>query len=216
MSVLYLTNFPILQQRYVLACEDFLQRVQHHCQVDLPWEWSWERHSRWRQCYSKKSHLEFHAFKPIRLKNALQEAVPSIDLYTYEEKDINFQNAIPKLKPMKGTMRLHKIEYILQQQEVTLMIKEKSTDATALKVSLEREMETVERDENWLLGLFRRELPGINGKPDDSILFIAGGWNSMGVGKNLKSNTQGGQVEISSFEYLLFSVNNDNLLYRST
>ena len=49
---------------------------------------------------------------------------------------------------MKGTMRLHKIEYILQQQEVTLMIKEKSTDATALKVSLEREMETVERDEN--------------------------------------------------------------------
>ena len=38
----------------------------------------------------------------------------------------------------------------------------------------------------------------------------------MGVGKNLKSNTQGGQVEISSFEYLLFSVNNDNLLYRST
>ena len=54
------------------------------------------------------------------LKNGLQENVPSIGLYTYDEEDIiKFQNAIPKLKPMKGTMKLHKTEYILQQQEVT-------------------------------------------------------------------------------------------------
>ena len=52
-------------------------------------------------------------------KNGLQEAAPSIGLYTYEEEDImKFWNAIPKLKPMKGIMKLHKIEYILQQQEV--------------------------------------------------------------------------------------------------
>ena len=91
------------------------------------------------------------------LKNVLQEAVPSIVLYIYEEEDIiKFQNAIPKLKPIKGTM---KTEYILlQQQEVTLMIKDKSTDATAQKVSLELEgLRSAERDEDSDYSrLFRR------------------------------------------------------------
>ena len=82
------------------------------------------------------------------LKNGLQEAVPSIGLYTYEEEDIiNFRNPIPKLKPMKGTMKLHEVEEILQQQEFTLMIKDKSTDATAQKVSLELEgLKSVDRE----------------------------------------------------------------------
>ena len=83
------------------------------------------------------------------LKNVLQEAVSSIGLYIYEEEDIiKFQNAIPKLKPIKGTMKLHETEYILQQQEVTLMIKDKSTDATAQKLSLELEgLKSAERNE---------------------------------------------------------------------
>ena len=84
------------------------------------------------------------------LKNVLQEAVSSIGLYIYEEEDIiKFQNAIPKLKPIKGTMKLHETEYILQQQEVTLMIKDKSTDATAQKLSLELEgLKSAERNED--------------------------------------------------------------------
>ena len=84
------------------------------------------------------------------LKNVLQEAVSSIGLYIYEEEDIiKFQNAIPKLKPIKETMKLHETEYILQQQEVTLMIKDKSTDATAQKLSLELEgLKSAERNED--------------------------------------------------------------------
>ena len=85
------------------------------------------------------------------LKNVLQEAVSSIGLYIYEEEEdiIKFQNAIPKLKPIKGTMKLHETEYILQQQEVTLMIKDKSTDATAQKLSLELEgLKSAERNED--------------------------------------------------------------------
>ena len=49
------------------------------------------------------------------LKNGLQEAVPSIGLYTYEDEHIKFRNAILKLKPMKRTMKLHEIGCILQQ-----------------------------------------------------------------------------------------------------
>ena len=82
------------------------------------------------------------------LKNGLREAAPSIALYTYEEDIIKFRNSITKLRPMKGTMKLHEIEYILQQQEVTLIIKDKSTDGTA-QVSLELEgPESAERDED--------------------------------------------------------------------
>ena len=72
------------------------------------------------------------------LKNGLEEAIPSIGLYTYQGEDIiKFRNAIPKLKPMKGAMKLHEVQYILEQQEVTIMIKDRSTGATAQKVSLE-------------------------------------------------------------------------------
>ena len=57
------------------------------------------------------------------LKNGLEEAIPSIGLYTYQEEDIiKFRNDIPKLKPMKGTMKLYEVQYILEQQEVTIMI----------------------------------------------------------------------------------------------
>ena len=37
---------------------------------------------------------------------------------------------------MKGTTKLNEVLYILEQQEVTIMIKNTSTDATAQKVSL--------------------------------------------------------------------------------
>ena len=109
------------------------------------------------------------------LKNGLREAVPSIALYTYEEEDIiKFRNSITKLRPMKGTMKLHEIEYILQQQEVTsLIIKDKSTDATA-QVSLELEgLESAERDEDSdYSDSLEEEAAEINDKPDDGILFI--------------------------------------------
>lgn len=84
------------------------------------------------------------------LKNGLEEAIPSIGLYTYQEVDIiKFRNAIPKLKPMKGTMKLHEVQYILGQQEVTIMIKDRSTDATAQKVSLELdEFKSGEKDDD--------------------------------------------------------------------
>ena len=66
------------------------------------------------------------------MKNGLQEAVSFIGLYTYKEEDIiKFKNFFPKLKPMKGTIKLRETEYIPQQQEITLMIKDKSTDTTA-------------------------------------------------------------------------------------
>ena len=127
------------------------------------------------------------------MKNNPQENVPSIGLYTYEEEDIiKFHpetEAIPKLKPMKGTMKLHEIEHILQQQEVTLMIKDKSTNATAQKVSLELQgCKLVERDEDSdYSDSLEEEAPEINGKPDDSILFIAEGVGIVwGVGKKLK------------------------------
>ena len=124
------------------------------------------------------------------MKNNPRENVPSIGLYTYEEEDIiKFQNPIPKLKPMKGTMKLHEIEHILQQQEVTLMIKDKSTNATAQKVSLELQgCKLVERDEDSdYSDSLEEEAPEINGKPDDSILFIAEGVGIVwGVGKKLK------------------------------
>ena len=71
------------------------------------------------------------------MKNGLQEVVSFIGLYTYKEDIIKFKNFFPKLKPMKGTIKLHETEYIPKQQEITLMIKDKSTDATAYKVSLE-------------------------------------------------------------------------------
>ena len=107
------------------------------------------------------------------LKNGLQEAAPSIGLYNYEEEDIKFRNAIPKLKPMKGTMKLHKLEYRVHQEEVTLMIKEKST-VTAQKVSLELEgLKSVDIDEDSdYSDPLEEEAAEINDKPDDSVLFI--------------------------------------------
>ena len=70
-------------------------------------------------------------------------------------------------------MKLHEIEYILQQQEVTLMIKDKSTDATAQKVSLEQEgRKSAERDEDSdYSNSLEEEAAEINDKPDDSNLF---------------------------------------------
>ena len=75
---------------------------------------------------------------------------------------------------MKGTTKRHEIEYILQQQEVTLMIKDKSRNATAQKVSLELEgLKSVERDEDSdYSDSLEQKAAEINDKPDDSILFI--------------------------------------------
>ena len=89
---------------------------------------------------------------------------------------------------MKGIMKLNETEHILQQQEVTLMIKDKSTNATAQKVSLELQgCKLVERDEDSdYSDSLEEEAPEINDKPDDSILFIAdgvgivwGGWQKI-------------------------------------
>ena len=75
----------------------------------------------------KQSPRKSHAFKPIStdvLCWRFAEKWPTRGCsfhwpITYEEEDImKFWDAIPKLKPMKGIMKLHKIEYILQQQEV--------------------------------------------------------------------------------------------------
>ena len=109
------------------------------------------------------------------MKNGLQENVPSIGLYTYEEEDITkFENAIPKLKLMKGIMKLHEIEYILQQQELNLMIKDKSTDAITQKVSLQlQRLKSVERDEGSdYSDSIEKEAAEINEKPDFHSLLI--------------------------------------------
>ena len=109
------------------------------------------------------------------VKNGLQQNVPSIGLYTYQEENITkFENAIPKLKPMKGIMKLHEIEYILQQQKLNFVIKDKSTDAITQNVSLElQRLKSVERDEDSdYSDSLEKEAAEINDKPDFHSLLI--------------------------------------------
>ena len=72
------------------------------------------------------------------LENGLEEAVPSISIYTYQEENIiKFCHDIPKLNTMKATLKLHEINFILDKGVVTIKIKDKSGDAIAQEASLE-------------------------------------------------------------------------------
>lgn len=132
----WFSNLPAPKQENFLVSEEVLFGNKCWYQMDIPWEWTQQKNTRWDGGNSQKSCARPYSSPLIYsnqtfdlLTNGLQDSLASIDLYSYTKEDIKGIDAsIPNLQTVKGTMELHEIHFQVKSREVSISIKIKSYD----------------------------------------------------------------------------------------